>query len=570
MLTVVFSLVFTDTFADSFTVNFDKQIYAVNDSLTISGKIVEIEMPVIVMSVYDPDGKILSANNLEISSEKTFSKTFFLNSPFYEKIGEYLIKLDYGKVSENHYFIIDGESFDSEVLTESFDSEVLTESFVHPQIISLYTKQKQYTDNDVIEINGQVSILDSPSVLMGIYDPFGMPAGFYFGSVDSNLEFTTSFLVKDGVNFRIDGIYSIKAHYADSEIISFFEYSKNPHMIIDDTNVDDTNVDDTNVDDTNVDDTNVDDTNVDDTNVDDTNVDDTNVDDTNVDDTNVDDTNVDDTNVDDTNVDDTNVDDTNVDDTNVDDTNVDDTNVDDTNVDDTNVDDTNVDDTNVDDTKYGIEKQNNLTVDDIELGKLLNQINLKCDSSIFVDTISYYDGMGPALYRLCEFDNALNFFNESLMDDPNNVEILVNKGSTLGKLGYFSEAIIYYDHAINIDPNFLPAKNNKANAFANMNNLDSSILLYNEILIQNSDYLTAQKNLNSALSLVSDLSEDFSEDYSQNTSNQNISSQNIISQQSHLSEKVNMVDSQKQQSNNIFDEVSIVFSTLGSLFDFLN
>ena len=66
----------------------------------------------------------------------------------------------------------------------------------------------------------------------------------------------------------------------------------------------------------------------------------------------------------------------------------------------------------------------------------------------------------------------MNFFNESLINNPNDVEILVNKGSTLGKLGYFSEAIVYYDQAIEIDPNFLPAKNNKANALANLGNFE--------------------------------------------------------------------------------------------------
>ena len=95
-----------------------------------------------------------------------------------------------------------------------------------------------------------------------------------------------------------------------------------------------------------------------------------------------------------------------------------------------------------------IKKENNLTVEDMELGKLLNQINLECDSTTYADTISYYDGMGPALYRLCKFDSSLDFFNESLIQNPNDVEILVNKGSALGKLGYFSEAIVYYDHAI--------------------------------------------------------------------------------------------------------------------------
>jgi hypothetical protein len=223
VLTVLSPLVFTDAFADSFVVNFDKQFYDVDDSLTISGEVVEIGMPIIAMSIYDPDGKILSANNLEISPEKTFTKTILLNPPFYEKIGEYLIKLDYGKISENHYFVIEGESSDSEILIESSED---------PEIILLYTEQKQYTDKDVIKINGLVSVLDSPSVLIGIYDPFGMPAGFYFGTIDSNLEFTTSFLAKDGVNFRVDGTYSIIAHYAETETVSFFEYSKDSQITI--------------------------------------------------------------------------------------------------------------------------------------------------------------------------------------------------------------------------------------------------------------------------------------------------------------------------------------------------
>ena len=59
-------------------------------------------------------------------------------------------------------------------------------------------------------------------MLIGIYDPLGAPTGFYFGAVDSNLEFSTNFLAKAGVNFRIDGTYSIKAHYAETEIISIF------------------------------------------------------------------------------------------------------------------------------------------------------------------------------------------------------------------------------------------------------------------------------------------------------------------------------------------------------------
>jgi tetratricopeptide (TPR) repeat protein len=210
-----------------------------------------------------------------------------------------------------------------------------------------------------------------------------------------------------------------------------------------------------------------------------------------------------------------------------------------------------------------IKKQTNLTVEDIELGKLLNQINLKCDSSDFTDTISYYDGMGPALYRLCKFDSSLNFFNESLIDNPNDVEILVNKGSTLGKLGYFSEAILYYDQAINIEPNFLPAKNNKANALANLGNTDDAISLYNEILTKNSHYITARKNLEIILSETSQI-------HNVVDTVDKFENKNTVNHKSSLSEKTIFFDSKKQKPTNFFEEVSLVFSSLGSLFGFLN
>ena len=100
------------------------------------------------MSIYDPDGKILSANNLEILPDNTFSKNFILDSTFYEKSGDYTVKINYGKISESHFFIIDNSDFEPEVINEISDD---------PEIILLYTEKKQYTDNDVIKITGLVS-----------------------------------------------------------------------------------------------------------------------------------------------------------------------------------------------------------------------------------------------------------------------------------------------------------------------------------------------------------------------------------------------------------------------------
>ena len=76
-------------------------------------------------------------------------------------------------------------------------------------------------------VTGLVSSVETPTVLIGIYDPFGLPAGFYFGTINSDLEFSTNFLVKSGVNFRTEGTYSVKAHYGESEAKSFFDYYEN-------------------------------------------------------------------------------------------------------------------------------------------------------------------------------------------------------------------------------------------------------------------------------------------------------------------------------------------------------
>ncbi|MBC8516760.1 MAG: tetratricopeptide repeat protein [Nitrosopumilus sp.] len=521
VLTALSPVIFTDVFADSFSVNFDKEFYDLGDSLTVSGEIFDLGMPVIAMSIYDPDGKILSANNLEITSDQTFSKTIQLDSPFYEKTGQYLVKFDYEQTSENYPFTIQGGYLEPEILIEENTA---------PEILLLYTEQKQYTDKDVIKISGLVSTIDSPTVLIGIYDPFGMPAGFYFGAIDSNLEFTTSFLVKHGVNFRVDGTYSVKAHYAESEAKSFFDYSKVPQIIVTDSLDDETTEPEPEKTKQTPDVISEIENTSSKTQTTDTPQKTESVDTKIINTPQKTEIN-----------------------------------------DDTltksipkeipvkkTIEPKNKVTKTIEENPISnkIKKENNLTVEDIELGTILNQIQLECDTSTYTDTISYYDGMGPALYRLCKFDSALNFFNESLIENPNDVEILVNKGSTLGKLGYFSEAIVFYDHALKINPDSLSAKNNKANALANLGQFDDAILLYNQVLYQNPNYLTATKNLKITTSLISDSSENRSDSMIEN-----------ISHPESSSEKTNF---EKQKPNSFIDEVSIAFSTLGSLFDFLN
>ena len=468
MFTAILPIV-SSAYADTISVEFDKPEYVLGDSLSISGQIFDFSMPVIAFSIFDPDGKILSANNLELDSKGNFSKIILLDLPFYEKTGEYKIKLDYGQISQNEFFVIIGDTVETPTPIE-----------IIPEIVSLTTDKSIYTDQDTVTISGTVSSQVTPTVLIGIYDTFGTPAGFYFGQINSDLEFSTSFFVKSGVNFKIDGTYSIKAHYAEKEKIAFFDFFKIITETVEQETVEQETVESQPLQE-----------------------------------------------------------------------------ITEPELIEQSIESKTIE-SELDDTTF-----TNLSIEDIELGKILNQINLDCDPSIFVDMISYYDGMGPALYRLCNFDDSLNIFVDSLTQDPNDVKILVNAGSAIGKLGDFSKAIFYYDLALDADSSFLPAKNNKANALANLGNLDDAILLYQEILDENPNSATTQKNLKTALSLV---------EKSQNKINTLVQTpvENIDSQESTLVEKDSPIDNEKQKPVDFFEQVNSVFSSFGTFFNFLN
>ena len=100
-LIVLLPIIIPQSFANSILIEFDKPEYQTGDSMIISGHFLDSKMHVIALSLYDPDGKILSANNVIIDSNGTFSKIIPLNSPFYDKSGKYTVKLNYGKIIQD-------------------------------------------------------------------------------------------------------------------------------------------------------------------------------------------------------------------------------------------------------------------------------------------------------------------------------------------------------------------------------------------------------------------------------------------------------------------------------------
>ena len=177
-----------------------------------------------------------------------------------------------------------------------------------------------------------------------------------------------------------------------------------------------------------------------------------------------------------------------------------------------------------------------------------------CDKSDYADIVSYYDSMGPALLRLCKYDQAISFYDQTLKENPKNVEALNNKGSALSKMGHYEEAISFFDTVIDIDSKNILALNNKANALANLKNYGTAITLYEKALLLEPNNPIIQKNLEITIEKLSSLPQPPEE----------IQKPSSIMEKT---EKKSEVLNYNQPESNLFDQIS---NALTSFFGFLS
>lgn len=477
---------------DGIIVTTDKELYETGELLFIMGEIEEKKMPILALRIFDPDGIILIANNVEIDEDNSFYKMISLDSPFYEKSGTYTIQIDYGNLHKETTF--DVISFiDEEIIDEEIFDEQIT-----PELTSLETDKPSYTDNDTITISGSVSSPDELTTLVGIYDPFGGPAGFYFGDIDFNNEFTVSFLAKAGVNFKIDGTYTVVAFYGESEKEVSFDFVKSVQPeIIEETKEQPTIVKKETKPESK------------------------------------------------------------------------------TAQKETKSESSIIVKEKATETKTSTDekklpkvtekkfiKTDNLTVEDIELGIMLNQITLNCDHDEYIDTISYYDGMGPAMIRLCKYYDAIKFFDKELAENSKNVESLTNKGAALAKLGRFEEAIVYYDYALEVNPSFVPALNNKGNSLSYLGKFDEAMNTYNTAKNLDPYNQILNKNLAKAKTKINQIEK--------NPPITNVNPAPTIQNTNY--DKTEKFEEIKPTNNSkapdFFEQIENVFSSIGSIFGF--
>jgi len=372
---------------------------------------------------------------------------------------------------------------------------VFGENFVgelNSEVITLESTNSVYTDNDVIYISGSVSSVDTPSILIGIHDPFGVPTGFYFENIDSNNEFSISFLAKAGINFKIEGKYDATAYYGDSKKIVYFDFVE----FLDDETIEESTPSET-------------------------------------------------------------IEESTPNETTEDNLIIIKESEIKANIQDNVLQETKIRN-DINDKKNNAVAQvstNNLSVEDTELGKLLNQIALNCGQNEYTDIISYYDGMGPAMIRLCKYSEAIFYFDEDIKNAPNDVEVLTNKGVALSKLGHFEEAILYYDSALAIDSSYVPALNNKGNALSQLGKFEEAIDVYNLGMKFNSKNKILKENFEKSKTNIP--FQQNHEETSENTVQQIVENNND-----------NFKIKNNNSTPNLFEKIGSIFSLIVSIFGF--
>ena len=115
----------------------------------------------------------------------------------------------------------------------------------------------------------------------------------------------------------------------------------------------------------------------------------------------------------------------------------------------------------------------------------LTQIAFAQDSTLSISEEKDLNETYSVLVSLLKeerFQEALPYLDKILEVQPNNVPILLNKGSVLIALDRSDESITYFDRLLKIEPDNIKGLTSKAAALANIGETQSALDLYDRIL----------------------------------------------------------------------------------------
>jgi len=88
-----------------------------------------------------------------------------------------------------------------------------------------------------------------------------------------------------------------------------------------------------------------------------------------------------------------------------------------------------------------------------------------------------------------QYQDAIDYLDNVLEQDPNHIEALRNKGAILAILEKYDEALVQFDKVLEIDPKHVLALYNKGRTLAHLEKFDEALLNLDKVIIQDPDHI---------------------------------------------------------------------------------
>ncbi len=93
------------------------------------------------------------------------------------------------------------------------------------------------------------------------------------------------------------------------------------------------------------------------------------------------------------------------------------------------------------------------------------------------------------------FEDALKIYDKSLEIDPNDPNVLLNKGVVYSQLGQYDKALYHYDRVLWDNPDYYMAQYNKAGTLAVMGDTEESLVWLQKVVDNDPRFMSmAQKD----------------------------------------------------------------------------
>jgi tetratricopeptide (TPR) repeat protein len=139
--------------------------------------------------------------------------------------------------------------------------------------------------------------------------------------------------------------------------------------------------------------------------------------------------------------------------------------------------------------------------------RLLLDVEQKSVNSTQTGTVEEAYLQGLLLYESEDWEAALEMFDRCLQQSPQNDEVLLLYGNTLGELGRFDDAITSFDKAIKFKPDYHQAWNNRGITLGKLGRFDEATASYDKAIEFKPDYHQAWNNRGTTLGKLGRLDE---------------------------------------------------------------